>query len=73
MVNESLPHNLTVGQLEELLRDVPDATVVIFAVPPSLLVDSRFTLLYNVRVGYTGGPVLKLLPVESGSREQPVS
>lgn len=65
MTNDPLPHQLTVGQLKELLRDVPDATIVGLAVPPSLHVDSRLTILYNLRVGEIGGPVLKLIPVEA--------
>ena len=71
MANEPRPHNFTVGQLKELIRDVPDATVVIAVVPPSLYVDSRLTLRYNVRIEYAGGPVLRVLPVDGGP-EQPV-
>jgi hypothetical protein len=63
-VNEPLPHNLTVGRLRELLREVPDEVVVGLAVPSSLRMEPGLTQLYNVRASYSGGPVLKLLPVE---------
>ena len=64
MANEPLPHQLTVGRLWELLREVPDEAVVGLVVPPWLRVEPRLTLLYNVRVRSPGGPVLELLPVE---------
>ena len=62
MVNEPLPQQPTVGRLKELLLDVPDATVVALVVTPSLRVEPRFTLMYNDRVDYPGGPALKLHP-----------
>jgi hypothetical protein len=71
MVNEPLPHQLTAGQLRESLRDVPDATVVVLVVRPSLHVEPRLTLLYNVHVSYSGGPVLRLFLVEADPAERP--
>ena len=70
IVNEALPHMLTVGRLKELLRDVPDATVVALLVPPTFPVDPRFTLFLNVRATYSGGPVLNLHHVDGPNVEQ---
>jgi hypothetical protein len=47
MISDPLPQQLTVGQLKELLCDVPDATFrrISVVVPPSLHVDPRPTIL----------------------------
>lgn len=67
MVNEPSPHQLTVGRLKELLRQVPDLTVVAVKVPP-LPPDgwpgARY-LPFTVRP-YEGGPVL-MLEIETPS------
>jgi hypothetical protein len=42
MVNDPLPHQLTVGKLKEHLREVPDGTVVALEVPPTFPVDAFF-------------------------------
>lgn len=69
VVNEPLPHQLTVGRLRELLREIPESTVVGIAVPPSLCFDPRLTLYFNVRISYCGGPVLKLVPTGTETEE----
>ena len=57
------PPMLTVGQLKEILRDVPDDKFVVLVVPPAFRVEPELTLFYNVRISYEGGHVLKVRPI----------
>jgi hypothetical protein len=62
MVNEPLPHQLTVGQLKELLRDVHDGAVVGVRLPPPIA-DWPYPRLVSVSGvhSYSGGPICELL------------
>jgi hypothetical protein len=62
--SEPPPYMLTVGRLKEMLRDVPDQTVVVLVVPPTFPVDPRFTRVLNVRASYPGGPAVVLHQVD---------
>ena len=64
LVNEPLPHQLTVGRLRESLRGVPDHTVVCLVLPAQPGERPLVQVLTNARVEYSGGPVLKLYLVE---------
>ncbi|MCR9202928.1 MAG: hypothetical protein NXI04_30145 [Planctomycetaceae bacterium] len=63
-MNEPLPHQMTVGQLRQLLAEVPDTTVVGFALLPVRIRGHLITQLINVEAVYNGGPTLLLRPNE---------
>lgn len=65
MVNESMPWQLTVGNLREVLATVPDEAVVALRVPPSGLAAGPGTTIYNLRVEYGGGVIVQLVPIGS--------
>jgi hypothetical protein len=73
MANEPMPWQMTVGQLRQVLRDVPDEAVVALRVPASGLdgggeVGSVF---YNLRVEYGGGVVVQFVPLAATSPGDP--
>jgi hypothetical protein len=70
MENEPPPSMLTVARLREVLRDVPDQTVVVLAVPPDFPVDPRMGRVLNVRACYPGGPAVVLHHVNGPGDER---
>ena len=65
MVNEPMPWQLTVGQLRQALREVPDEGVVCLVVRPPGIGDKEFTVFYNLRVEYAGGGIVKFVPLST--------
>ncbi len=58
MVNEPLPHQLTVGELRQIIADAPDTTIIAFAVPASKHDNHTISTICNLTAVYTGGPIL---------------
>jgi hypothetical protein len=70
MVNEPLPHNLTVGKLREILEGIPEQTVITLCLPPNTMIHPELTIYCDVKVTYRGGPVLVLSPESSTSPDR---
>ncbi|MCA8991153.1 MAG: hypothetical protein KDA88_04200 [Planctomycetaceae bacterium] len=70
MVNEPSPHQMTVAELKSLLAEVPDTTVVGFALPTFDVGGEIITHILNVTAEYRGGPMLLLRPHTEGGDQQ---
>ena len=70
MANEPMPWQLTVGQLRDVLLDIPDGVVVALQVPPPGIGHAEATIFCNLQVEYAGGMLVRLIPmaeIPSGS------
>lgn len=72
MVNEPLPHQLTVGQLRQSLEGVPDATVIALELPAGYQAHPEMASFVNLGVLRVSGPIVVLSPLSRGASEAAV-
>lgn len=64
MVNEPTKLQLTVGELRERLATIDGNAVLVLVVPPGFQGDAELETLWNVLVEHSGGPTVRLRPLE---------
>lgn len=69
MANEPMSWQLTVGQLREVLREVPDEVVVGLQVPAPGIGHPLLTVFYDLRVEYGGGAIVRLVPLPAAGAD----
>jgi hypothetical protein len=70
MMNQPLPHQLTVGKLRQIIEGAPDETVVTLQIPAGFQADPQLVTGYNLEVRYSGDLMIVLAPQTTTSEQR---